>query len=112
MTGLNFLVQIHLSLLTVLQKISNKSVRGAYFSVTVPDIHKVEYVEAGKIAIIEIEGGASDHDQVDWLVYAQTFNTWMPPHESEKISLEKKKQILENVSESLSLLEMPHRILD
>jgi hypothetical protein len=96
----------------MLQKINNKSVRGAYFNVIVPDIHKVEYTEAGKIAVFEIEGGTGKHGQVDWLIYAQTFLTWMAPHESESISPEKRRQILENVSQSLTLLGMPHKIMD
>ena len=57
----------------MLHKISNKLVRGAHFTVAVPDIHKVEYAEAGKVAVIEIEGGTSEPGQVDWLVYARTF---------------------------------------
>jgi hypothetical protein len=96
----------------MLQKISNKSVRGPGFTVTVPDIHKVEYTEAGKVAVIEIEGGTSKPGQVDWLVYAQTFRGWLPPHESEDIGNEKRRQILENVGKSLSALGMPHRIVE
>ena len=96
----------------MLQKINNKSVRGTYFTVTVTDIHKVEYAEGGKIAVIEIEGGMSEPKQVDWLIYAQTFRGWLPPHESEEIGDDKRKQILANVSNSLSILEMPHKIVE
>jgi hypothetical protein len=96
----------------MLKKISNKSVRGPYFTVTVPDVHKVEYNEAGKVATVEIEGGTSELGQVDWLVYVRTFHGWLPPHESEEISVEKRRQILENVSQALSMLEMPHKIVE
>src|SRR5205085_7104497 len=101
-----------LSLLTMLQKISNKSVRGQYFTVTVPDVHKVQYSEGGRVASIEIEGGMSCPGQVDWLVYAQMFHGWLPPHESDEISSEKRRQILQNVSQALSILEMPHKIVE
>jgi hypothetical protein len=95
----------------MLQKITNKSVRGPNFTVTVPDVHKVEYVEGGKVATVEIEGGMTVPGQVDWLVYAQTFHGWQPPHESEKINCEKRGQILQNVSHALSILEMPNKII-
>jgi len=96
----------------MLQKINNKSVRGPNFTVTVPDIHKVEYVEGGKAAVIEIEGGTRGPDQFDWLIYARTFRGWLPPHESEGIGADKRRQILENVSRSLSVLGMRHKIIE
>jgi len=96
----------------MLHKTSNKSVRGHYFSVTVPNIHRVEYVEGEKTALIEIEGGTNELGQVDWLIYSKTFCGWLPPHESEGIESNKRKQILENVSQSLSMLGMPHKIID
>jgi hypothetical protein len=96
----------------MLEKISNKSVRGPRFTVTIPDIHKVEYAEAGKVAIIEIEGGISEPGRVDSLIYAQTFRGWLPPHESEDIGSEKRRQFLDNVSKSLSALGMPHKIVE
>lgn len=96
----------------MLQKISNKLVRGQYFTVTVPDVHKVEYSEARRIATIEIEGGMSKPGQVDWLIYVRTFHGWLPPHESENISSEKRRQIIENVSQALSTLGMPHKMID
>jgi hypothetical protein len=96
----------------MLQKISNKSVRGPNFTVTVPDVHKVEYAEGGKVATVEIEGGVTEPGQVDWLVYAQTFQGWLPPHESEEINSEKRGQILQNVSQALSILQMPHKIVE
>lgn len=95
----------------MLQKVSNKSVRGPHFTVTVPNIHKVEYAEGEKLATVEIEGGMTAPSQVDWLVYAQTFRGWLPPHESEEIG-EKRRQILQNVSQALLILGMPHKIVE
>lgn len=95
----------------MLQKISNKSVRGPNFTVTVPDVHKVEYAEGPKVATVEIEGGMTEPGQVNWLVYAQTFHGWLPPNESEEINGEKRGQILQNVSQSLSILGMPHTLV-
>lgn len=97
----------------MLQKIDNKSVRGPYFTVTIPDIHTLVYSEGGKTAIIEIEGGGMDEPRkVEWLIYAQTFRGWSPPHESVEISNEQRRQILENVGESLMTLGMPHKIVE
>ncbi len=96
----------------MLQKITNKSVRGPNFTVTVPDIHKVEYAEGGKVATVEIEGGMTTPGQVDWLVYAQTFHGWLPPHDSEEINGEKQRQILQDVSQALSILGMPHKMIE
>jgi hypothetical protein len=96
----------------MLQKITNKSVRGPNFTVTVPDVHKVEYAEGGKIATIQIEGGMTTPRRVDWDVYAQTFSGWLPPHESEEINGEKRRQILQNVSQALLILGMPHKIVE
>jgi len=95
----------------MLQKINNKSVRGPNFTVTVPDVHKVEYAEGGKVAVVEIEGGMTEPGQVDWLVYAQTFHRWLPPHELEEIDGEKRRQILQNVSQALSILGTPHKVV-
>jgi len=96
----------------MLQRINSKSVQGPYFTVTIPDIHTVEYAEAGKVATIEIEGGMSRPGQVDWLVHARTFSGWLPPHESEEVTADKLKQILGNIGQALSMLGMPHRIVE
>ncbi len=97
---------------SMLQKISNKSVRGPYFTVTVPDVHNVQYSEGVKVATLEIEGGTTEASQVDWLVYAQTFHGWLPPHESEEINAVRRRQILQNVSQALSKLGMPHTLVE
>lgn len=96
----------------MLQKINNKLVRGQYFTITVPDVHKVEYTEAGRVATVEIEGGMSEPGQVDWLVYVRTLTGWLPPHEAEEMSAEKRRQILENISQALSTLGMPHKMVE
>ena len=96
----------------MLQKINNKSVRGQYFTITVPDVHRVEYTEAGRVATVEIEGGMSEPGRVDWLVYVRTFTGWLPPHEAEAINAEKRRQILENMSQALETLGMPHKMVE
>ena len=96
----------------MLQKINNKSVRGSYFTVTVPDIHKVKYTEGVKVATVEIEGGMSAPGQVDWLVYVRTFSGWFPPCESDEISVEQLRQIFVNISQALSVLGMPHELIE
>lgn len=95
---------------TMLQKISNKSVRGGHFMITVPDIHKVEYTEAGRVTSVAIEGGMSEAGKVDWVIYAQTMRGWLPPHEFDEMSAEKRHEILNNVSQALSILGMPNAI--
>jgi hypothetical protein len=72
----------------------------------------VEYLEDGKTTNIEIEGGITKPGQVEWLVYAQTLRKWLFPCESEPFGTIKRKEILANVSKSLSFLGMPHKIIE
>lgn len=95
----------------MLKRINNKSVCGPNFTVRVTNIHQIEYIEDGKIASIEIEGGINDQGQVEWLVYAKTFRGWMPPHDAEKLIVKEIERILENVSQSLNMLDMRHKIV-
>ncbi len=39
----------------MLQRLNNKQVRGEGFTVSVLDTHRVQYVEAGRAALIEID---------------------------------------------------------
>jgi hypothetical protein len=95
----------------MLRKTSNKSVESTSgFSVTVPDIHRVVYREGEMELTLEIEGGAVD-GQVDWLVYAETISGWLPPNERTPLPLERKREVIQNVSESLSLLGMKHTVV-
>jgi len=94
MNGLSYFAAQN-SRVMVFEKINNKSVRGEHFTVTVPDVHKIEYTEAGKVTTVEIEGGMSEPGQVDWLIYIRTFSGWLPPHESEEIRAEKRRQIFD-----------------
>ena len=96
----------------MLQIVNNKSVRGPHFTVTVPNVHKVEYAEDGKIATVEIEGGISQPDHLDWLVYVRTFSGWLPPHDAEKITDDQRAQILQNISQALSSLGMPNQLVE
>jgi hypothetical protein len=97
----------------VLTRIDTKSVRGSNFIVTIPDIHRVEYAEGDKIVVVEIEGGmAAESGKVHWLIYGQTFSGWLPPYDSEVISADKRKEILENIGQSMSILGMPHKLVN
>jgi hypothetical protein len=99
------------ALLKMLTKLSNKSVAGTGFRVSVPDVHRVLYFEGEKKMTVEIEGGTDAFAQVDWLVYAQTLRAWDPPHEMDAISGEKWEQILARISESLDVIGMRHTII-
>jgi hypothetical protein len=94
----------------MLHRVSNKIVRGPTFVVSIPDIHRVEYTEDEKVAIVEIEGGLGPGNQVNWSVYAETLRGWEPPHENIEMSRAKWEEILSHISKSLELLEMAHQI--
>lgn len=94
----------------MLQRVSNKEVRGLNFMVFVPNIHQVRYTENGRVATVEIEGGIGKDGEVNWLVYRETLRGWGPPHEMDEMSSEKRGEILSRISESLTMLEMPHEL--
>lgn len=93
----------------MLQRITNKLVRGPNFSVSVPDIHRVQYAEDAHTAFVEIEGGLGEEGQVNWLVYTETLHGWESPHQTDEMPSEKRAEILARIDESLNLLQMPHR---
>ena len=93
----------------MLHAINNKTVQGDGFRVVVPDIHSVIYSEDGRDAHVEIEGGMSG-DTVDWLVYAETLAGWTIQGHIEPMNDSEKDIVMRRISESLSLLNMPHRI--
>ena len=92
------------------QRISNKEIHGLAFTVFVPNIHQIRYTEDRHIALIEIEGGTSKDGQVDWLIYRETLRGWEPPFEKDEFSTEKRAEVLSRISESLTILEMPHKL--
>ena len=94
----------------MLQRLSNKEVRGPNFSVSVPEIHQIRYAEGERVATIEIEGGMGKGNQVNWVLYQQTLGGWNPPHEMDEMTEDKRTEILTNISESLTALEMLHRL--
>jgi hypothetical protein len=95
----------------MLNRIDNRRVRGPGFTVTVSGIHHVEYSEEDKTAVVEIEGGRGTSQEVNWLVYSETLRGWEPPHQEEVMQPLKRAWVLSKISESLDLLEMPHRIV-
>jgi len=97
--------------MNMLRRINNKSVGGQDFTVTVVNVHQVQYSQDGKTAILEIEGESSKSGHIDWVVYAQTLKGWLPPHESEELSDTQRTHIVDKIGESLFLLEMPNKII-
>lgn len=95
----------------MLTQISNKEVHGPTFSVVVPNIHQIRYKEGSHVAVVEIEGGMDEGGEVNWLLYQETLKGWEPPHEMEEIAENKRAEVLSNVSQSLSVLEMPHELV-
>jgi hypothetical protein len=86
-------------------------VSNIWISGTVQSIHQVVYREDEKELTVEIEGGADGGD-VDWLVHGETVTGWQPPHEQVPLTLEKKQEMMKNISKSLDLLGMKHMIVD
>jgi hypothetical protein len=96
----------------MLKKVSNKFVQSSCgFTVKVPNIHHIEYIEGCKMLKIDIEGGTSPTGEVDWLVYSDTMTGWLSPHQWEVISKEERDNIIRNVSKCLDILGMKHRIV-
>jgi hypothetical protein len=44
------------------------------------------------------------------MVYTETIQRWLPPHEDEPITLEKKKKIVQNIDVKLSKAGIRHRM--
>jgi hypothetical protein len=93
----------------MLRALNNKTVQGDRFGVFVPDIHTVIYSEDGRDARVEIEGGMSG-DTVDWLIYSETLSGWNIQGGIDPMTDNEKKTVLRRISESLLLLNMPHRL--
>lgn len=90
-----------------MKKLSNKTVEGQGFVITVPDIHHVRYSRGALVAEVEIEGGTCN-GQVDWLIYAATL-TAKNEADADFVN-EHRKEILDCISTALTLLGMPHNI--
>jgi hypothetical protein len=96
----------------MIKRIDKNTARGTWFTVFIPDIHTIRYSEGGRVANIEIEGGrVSPGAPVTMTVYGQTLVDWLPPHEKDEMDVAKRDDILENVSKSLTVLEIPHEIV-
>jgi len=93
----------------MLHALNNKTVQGDGFRVFVPDIHTVIYSEGDREAKVEIEGGMHG-DTVDWLIYPDTLTGWIAQGIVEPLTDVEKKNVLRRISESLLVLNMPHRL--
>jgi len=100
-----------LIIIDMIYRVSNKEAKGSSFTVLVPNIHQIRYVEGNRVAIVEIEGREDPHEQVDWLIYQETLQGWEPPYEMDELSPVKRAEILSRISESLHVLEMPHELV-
>ena len=96
----------------MLTRIDNNTVKGSQgYVVRIVDIHYVEYMEGLKVAIVEIEGGTDEYDNVEWLVYRDTLKGWESPYDGINMRDEDQKRILERISECMTLLKMRYKIV-
>ncbi len=94
----------------MLSKLDNRTVQSsAGFLVTVPERNKICYHEKGRKLSVEIEAGFDERGELDWAIYSETIK-WAPPHDLEPIAAEDKSRILANISRSLDVLEMKHKV--
>jgi hypothetical protein len=93
----------------MLERVSNREVRGERCVVTVDGIHIVRYSEDGRSAHIDIEGGTDAQGRINWAVYAATLRGWDEPREP--MSAEDRDRVLDTISRSLDLLDMTHIIV-
>jgi hypothetical protein len=80
------------------------------FSVQRTERHSLEYREGDHTLVVEIEPGIDTSGQYEIAVYAQTVKSWLPPFQHDRISKEKKRQILQRIDETLTFLEIAHYI--
>ena len=98
----------------MLRKVDNKSIEGDDFKVIVRNVREVLYHDALGEYTIEIEGGNMGGASFpDWLVYSQTLSQRNKPHNStpQPLSPARQKEILQRVSQCLTLLEMRHEVV-
>ncbi|HEX4997175.1 MAG TPA: Imm74 family immunity protein [Terriglobia bacterium] len=95
----------------MLTRINNKQVRGENFTVSIIGIHRVKYSEDQRVAFLEIEGGTGPNNEIDWVIYSETLKGWEAPHDNEELPRRERDRLITNISKSLELLGMPHRIV-
>ena len=93
----------------MLRQVNNKTVEGAGFLVTIPNIHEIRYVEHDRELSIEIEGGVRG-GSVHWYIYSSTLKNWLPPHNQHALTDGDRKRVLANISDSLRLLGLDFEI--
>lgn len=91
-----------------MKKIDNKTIKGDGFTITVPDIHHVSYVQGATMATVEIEGGSED-GQIVWLIYSATLTGSNGPN-ADFVDIHR-QEIIDRISKALALLTMPHRVI-
>ena len=93
----------------MLERVSNREVRGERCLVTVDGVHIVRYSEDGRSAHVDIEGGTDSQGRINWAVYASTLTGWDDP--PEPMSADDRHRVLDTISRSLALLDMAHIIV-
>jgi hypothetical protein len=69
----------------------------------------LEYREHDRVMQIHVERAAVE---VDWSIYPESIRSWLPPHQDEPISDEKRRQILERIVSALNFLAVKYRVAD
>jgi len=75
------------------------------------DRHYLGYHDGGRLLKIEVEDGRKPNGQYNLSVYALSIKNWQPPYDNVKITLEKRKEIADNVSRALTFLKTNHTIV-
>jgi hypothetical protein len=94
----------------MLHALDSKTVQGDDFRVVVPDVHTVVYSDSDRTARVELEGGRLD-GVADWIVYSETISGWYRGDGREEMTVSDKDLVLCRISDSLKLLDMPHRVV-
>lgn len=95
----------------MLRKIDNKMVESSEgYTVRVIDVHYAEYSEGSRTAIVEIEGGVNESEDVDWSIYRESLKDWEAPFDDRRMTDDERRTIVNRIGECLKLLGMRYKV--
>ena len=92
-----------------LRKIKNDTIEGNGFTLTIPGIEELVYIEGDQKLNVYIEGGIKN-GIVHWHIYWSTVNSWSKPHQEKLLTEVDRNRILNNITDGLKLLNLSYEI--
>lgn len=69
----------------------------------------LEYSEGDRLIRVGVERAAG---QVDWIIYIGSLNHWMPPHQDDLLSEEKRRQVRKRVLSALDFMKIRYHLAE